>query len=349
MRSLTLALAVLSLSTAVSGCAHKAASAAPVAATAPQPAVTVAPSPYLETASAINAAMRTYHYNPRELDTDAYRQIEAGLMDLAKSSNTDEAFIAGFKALWADGSFSHVALNKTKYTAAETAAYLDTLRVGDGASLSWQGDAAILTVNTMMGLDTIEQIDAAYAEIAAHVASRPIIDLRNNGGGAFAMVPLVEHVLTEPLDAGAFVAQRWSASHERPPALADIEMVPPWTGWSIRDFWSNATGEAITRIRLSPRPDPYTGPVMVLISGQTASAAELAADALKASGRATLIGETTSGEMLSQKMFDLPGAFQISLPIADYYSTANGRIEGRGVTPDVPADPADALDVALSM
>jgi carboxyl-terminal processing protease len=349
MRSLTLALAVVSFSAAVSGCAYKAANVEPVAVAIPDPASPVAPSPYLETASAINAAMRAYHYNPRELDNGAYRQIEAGLMELAKSSDTDEAFIAGFKTLWADGPFSHVVLNKTKYTADETATYLDTLRVGNGASLTWQGDAAILTVNTMMGLDTIEQIDAAYAEIAARGATRLIIDLRNNGGGAFAMVPLVEHVLAEPLDAGAFVAQRWNGNHERPPVLADIEMVEPWTGWSIRDFWSNATSEAVTRIRLTPRPDPYTGPVMVLISGQTASAAELAADALKASGRATLIGETTSGEMLSQKMFDLPGEFQLSLPIADYFSMANGRIEGRGVTPDVPTDPVDALDVALSL
>lgn len=349
MRPLILALAVLSLSAAASSCTHKAANAEPVATAATESLSSVVPSLYLETASAINAAMRAYHYNPRELDTDAYQQIEAGLIELAKSSDSDEAFIAGFKTLWADGPFSHVALNQTKYTAAETAAYLDTLRVGNGADLTWQDDVAILTVNTMMGLDTIEQIDAAYAEIAAHGASRLIIDLRNNGGGAFAMVPLVEHVLAEPLDAGAFVAQRWNASHERPPTQADIEMVEPWTGWSIRDFWSNATSEAITRIRLTPRPAPYTGPVMVLISGQTASAAELAADALKASGRVTLIGETTSGEMLSQKMFDLPGGFQVSLPIADYYSVANGRIEGRGVTPDVPADPADALAVALSM
>ena len=169
MRSLTLALAVVSFSAAVSGCAYKAANVEPVAVAIPDPASPVAPSPYLETASAINAAMRAYHYNPRELDNGAYRQIEAGLMELAKSSDTDEAFIAGFKTLWADGPFSHVVLNKTKYTADETATYLDTLRVGNGASLTWQGDAAILTFNTMMGLDTIEQIDAAYAEFADDV------------------------------------------------------------------------------------------------------------------------------------------------------------------------------------
>lgn len=83
----------------------------------------------------------------------------------------------------------------------------------------------------------------------------------------------------------------------------------------------------------------------VLVSGLTASAAELAADALAANGRAQLIGEPTAGEMLSQKMYDLPQGLQLSLPIADYYAFHSGRIEGAGIQPDekVPADQALAL------
>lgn len=306
-------------------------------------------SPYVETARAINATMRANHYAPAELDSSAYAVMEEDLLTLAEHAGSDEEFLLGFKNLWADGPFSHVTLNRSKYTAEETAAYLDTLRVGDGASLSWQGDTAILTVKTMMGIDTIEQIDAAYAEIAAHGASRLVIDLRGNGGGAFAMVPLVEHVLSEPLEAGAFVAQRWNANHDSGPTFSDMEQVAPWTGWSIRSFWSDVTGAPLTRIRLEPRPDAFQGPVFVLIDHKTASAAEMAADAFKASGRAALIGETTAGQMLSQKMFDIPGGYQLSLPIADYYSVATGRIEGHGVTPDISIEPGLALEKALEL
>ena len=46
-------------------------------------------------------------------------------------------------------------------------------------------------------------------------------------------------------------------------------------------------------------------------------------------------------------MYDVPGGFQLSLPIADYYSVANGRIEGVGIKPDIASDAADALKVAL--
>jgi carboxyl-terminal processing protease len=326
-------------------CAH---TEAPPAA-AIEAAATAPVSPYAEVATAINAAMRANHYAPAELDGPAYAAMETGVIALANSASSDEDFLTGFKDLWKDGPFSHVILNKSKHSASETAAYLDTLRVGEGAKLSWQGDAAILTVNTMVGLDTVEQIDAAYDEIAAHGASRLVIDLHKNPGGAFAVLPLVEHVLSEPLDAGGFVAQRWNAEHNTPPTLADLKQVTPWTGWSIRSFWTDVTSAPLTRIRFEPRPNAYQGPVFVLISHETASAAELAADALKSSGRAVLIGETTAGEMLSQKMFDIPGGYQLYLPIADYYSVKNGRIEGHGVTPDIICDPDLALEKALEM
>ena len=52
--------------------------------------------------------------------------------------------------------------------------------------------------------------------------------------------------------------------------------------------------------------------------------------------------------MLSQKIYDVPGGFHLSLPIADYYSVVNGRLEGAGVNPDVETAAADALDFALS-
>ncbi|WOR14534.1 S41 family peptidase [Hyphomonas sp. FCG-A18] len=304
--------------------------------------------PLIETAKAINALMRQYHYNPGELDSDTYRKIEADTLALAAGAENQEAFIDGFKALWADGPFSHVTLRVARSNAADTAAFLDQMRVGEEAtSLEWRGNAAILTVNTMMGQDTIEAIDAHYATIRERGAEKLIIDLRQNGGGAFAVVPLIENAITESFDAGGFVSQPWNAQFDRVPVLEDIQAVEPWTGWSIRSFWEDAANDALTRIQFSPRAEPYTGPIYVLTSQRTASAAEMAADAFKASGRATLIGERTAGQMLSQKMFDVPGGLILSLPIADYYSTAHGRIEGQGVAPDIETSAEEALEFAL--
>ena len=51
--------------------------------------------------------------------------------------------------------------------------------------------------------------------------------------------------------------------------------------------------------------------------------------------------------MLSQKIYDLPEGFHLSLPIADYYSAKHGRIEGAGVIPDIECAAGDAMGVAL--
>ena len=303
---------------------------------------------YAEVVAAINETMRAYHYDPAELDTPDYRRIEAALTALAEVTTSDEAFVEGFQDIWENGPFSHVAISTAQQPADALADYLDTMRIGGGgAVLAWQGDVAILTVNTMMGLDTIEEINAAYAQIADRETDALIIDLRENGGGAFAIHPLVSHLLTKPVDAGGFISQRWNAEHRRGPNQAELAAVDPWEGWSIKDFWADVQYDALIRVRFSPAEPVFEGSVYVLTSKRTASAAELATDVLKGSNRAVVIGENTAGQMLSQKIYDLPGGFHLSLPIADYYSAVNGRIEGVGVKPNIETDAADALDIAL--
>lgn len=56
-----------------------------------------------------------------------------------------------------------------------------------------------------------------------------------------------------------------------------------------------------------------------------------------------------AGRMSSQKMYDVPGGLQLSLPIADYQSHHGGRIEGKGVRPDVEAEASQALSRALEL
>jgi C-terminal processing protease CtpA/Prc len=75
----------------------------------------------------------------------------------------------------------------------------------------------------------------------------------------------------------------------------------------------------------------------------------MAVDALRAAGRITQVGERTAGQMLSQKMFDLPHGFLLSVPIADYIGLHSGRIEGRGIDPDVSIDASQALEAALAL
>ena len=303
---------------------------------------------YSELAEAIDTTMRAHHYNPAELDSPAYVAVDSAVRELARSATTDDEFREGFETIWETGPFSHVDLRQEDRDAEAITDWVDQLRVGDGgAALSWDGDIAILTINTMMGIDTIETIDAAYDAMSMRETEALIIDLRANRGGMFAFKPLVEHVLDAPLDIGVFVSQGWNAAMDRAPGSQDVVGVEPWTGWSLRDFWDSVQSNDLTLARLIPDGPHYGGPVYVLVSDETASAAEIAADALRASGRAILIGDHTAGQLLSQRVYDMPGGFQLYLPIADYYSLASGRIEGIGLTPDMVVDSADAMTIAL--
>lgn len=305
------------------------------------------PADFGAAAAAVSEAMRQHHYDPAALSDPAYRATEARVADLATRAHTRDEFVSGFNAIWRQGPFSHVRLTIASASAEDTAASLDALRVGDGATLAWEGDVAVLTVKTMMGLDTVEQITRAYIEIAARGARALIIDLRANDGGAFAVRPLVGHILDAPLDAGAFVSRQWTAEVGRAPTRADAAGVPPWEGWSLVAFWRDVEAARVVRLQFTPMNPVYRGPVFVLIGPRTASAAELGADALAASGRAVLVGERSAGRMLSQKPFDIPGGLQVFLPIADFYSFRGGRLEGTGVAPDVRVAVADAMAEAL--
>ena len=305
---------------------------------------------FREAAETINNTIRANHFRRAELVSDAYLQIEKDVLTLGEKAASADEFMNGFNALWRKGPFSHVALRKAEEPAAERIARLDTEAAGaDAVTLAWVGSSAILTVNTMNGADTIEAIDAAYEEIVARKAAKLIIDLRKNGGGAFAVVPLIGHLIKKPIDAGVFVVGSWYADHQEPPGPADFASAKPWRGYSVKAFQTDVLTRPLTSYRIDPMKPLFRGPVFVLTSRRSTSAAEIAADALKSIGRAKILGEETPGAVLSSKLFDIPGGFHLRVPIADYYSIKGGRLEGVGVTPDISVGADQALEVALGL
>lgn len=86
-----------------------------------------------------------------------------------------------------------------------------------------------------------------------------------------------------------------------------------------------------------------------VLTGRTASACEHMSLALKATGRATLVGGTTAGagHYGGEQSFG-DGRFQVWLPVGrTYIAATNQGWEGVGVAPDRAVAPDDALNVVL--
>lgn len=304
---------------------------------------------FTATVDAIEATMAAHHYDPAALETSAYRHIQRQAYELAETAQSALAFTEGYNRLWSDGPFSHVQLSVARGGADDMAAFLDQMNAGPNAvQLRFDRDIAILTVHTMMGRDTITAIEKAYSDIAGRGPKALVIDLRTNQGGAFAVLPLVSHLIGQSQTMGAFVGRPWTDAHTSLPTQAEMHSVLPWRGWSIRAFWQDVTTQPLVRLQFDPSAPHFGGPVYVLASRKTASAAELAIDALRSAERITLVGETTAGALLSQKMFDVTGGFHLSLPIAGYVSAKHGVIEGKGLAPDIAVPAEQALEAALA-
>ena len=70
--------------------------------------------------------------------------------------------------------------------------------------------------------------------------------------------------------------------------------------------------------------DPSTLPLVILINGNTASASEIVAGAIQDHGRGLIVGETSFGKGLVQRIFQLPFNTGLTLTTARYY-TPYGR------------------------
>jgi carboxyl-terminal processing protease len=82
-----------------------------------------------------------------------------------------------------------------------------------------------------------------------------------------------------------------------------------------------------------------TLPVVVLVNGESASAAEIVAGALQDNKRATIVGTRTYGKGSIQTVIPFGDGTGMELTTAYYYTPSGRRIQGQGVIPDVVVEP----------
>ncbi len=167
---------------------------------------------------------------------------------------------------------------------------------------------------------TLADLDGALADLTKQGMKALILDLRGNSGGLFEVaVETVRRFLTR----GLIVTTR----HQDPRVKPGV-------------YRAN-------------NPAALTLPMVVLVDGETASAAEIVAGALKENKRARVVGQTTFGKGCSQGLLRLPTQNLLKLPptpggnptggirltVERFFSPAGYAYSGRGVVPHVLLGP----------
>jgi carboxyl-terminal processing protease len=149
---------------------------------------------------------------------------------------------------------------------------------------------------------TPEELDLALLQLKLQGMKALVLDLRGNAGGLFhSALQVAERFLTD----GIIVT----------------------TQSQVRD--QNRTYRATN-------PGALSIPLVVLVDGDTASAAEIVAGALKEHQRATLVGQTTYGKGSIQRVLQLdtvPSGIRVTL--ARFFSPRGQPYGGNGVTPHI--------------
>jgi carboxyl-terminal processing protease len=142
-----------------------------------------------------------------------------------------------------------------------------------------------------------------------------VIDLRDNGGGeAESMADLASTLLPSGLSLGRFTDR------------AGAVRLEPFTRAAL--------------LSSADRFRRFAGPLVLLTSARTASAAEVFAAALRETNRAAVIGETTCGCVLGiRRRHPLPDGGLLDVSELDYHTAGGTRLEGAGLRPDVTVEP----------
>ena len=161
---------------------------------------------------------------------------------------------------------------------------------------------------------TVNQFLTALEDLENQGETALIIDLRNNGGG---LVSSAGSILDRLLPEGLIVY--------------------------TEDKYGN-------REELKSDAENYFDkPLAVLVNGNSASASEIFAGAIKDYGIGTLVGTQTFGKGIVQKVYPLSDGTAVKLTVSKYYTPKGNNIHGIGITPDVKveldADVANAITI----
>lgn len=150
---------------------------------------------------------------------------------------------------------------------------------------------------------TVEQYEEIFADLKEQGMERLVVDLRDNPGG---LLNVVCDILRDILPEGLIVY--------------------------TEDKNGNRSEETCDG------KNPLDMPLAVLVNGNSASASEIFAGAVKDYGLGTIVGTTTYGKGVVQSIRQLSDGSAVKLTITNYYTPKGNSINKTGIRPDVEVE-----------
>lgn len=169
-------------------------------------------------------------------------------------------------------------------------------------------DIGYIRINTFGDL-TFNEFKYVLGNLRLKEASSYIIDLRNNPGGYLKTVVDI---------AGYFIGD-------------NVAMI-------VQDRLNDRV-----KLDATVHEDIINEPVLFLINGGSASAAEILAAAIKDYKRGILVGSSTYGKGVAQSVFKLSDGSMLKATTLKFFSPFGEKIEGVGVKPDIKVSNMDSL------
>jgi len=169
---------------------------------------------------------------------------------------------------------------------------------------------------TQFGENTGDELEAALDKLKGQGMKALILDLRWNPGGL--------------LDQAVEVCQKF---------LPRGQLVVSTEGReSVEKYVADGQGDELPGV-----------PVVVLVNGSSASAAEIVTGCLQDLHRAIVLGVKTFGKGSVQTIFPLDDGSALKLTVAKYYTPSHKVIHEHGITPNiyVPMSDTDEADLIL--
>lgn len=186
----------------------------------------------------------------------------------------------------------------------------------------------------------------SFAELKKNKVANLVLDLRYNGGGRLSVSrKLYSYLISKPY---VFLGESYAKKRTFYTSMG--------TGFKIKYFirsiftfkYAGKQGYAVKlkgQQTLKPLPNHFDGNLQVLINGYTFSASTLLAANLKASHRATFIGEETGGGFNRCTAGQLPFVelpttkLMLRLPLFSITPNAKTELIGHGIMPEILIKP----------